>query len=76
MAAKSNAGTVKFEGTIYNVSSSMSFASFYIAKDELTGERVPMIRFHKSETSARKGTWDSASCKAYWIYQGYCAIAR
>lgn len=68
--AKTTTGTVEFEGQTYTVSTSFGFASFY----RTTGDDRPMIRFHRTENSAAKGTWDSPAMKSTWKHVGYATV--
>lgn len=70
--AKATAGTVQFNGETYEVSTSFSFASFYRA-DHVEGV---MIRFHRTEKSAQRGTWDSPEMRKAWRHVGYATVQR
>jgi hypothetical protein len=61
--------TVSFNGETYRVArKAAKFVSFYKKGDDiLTVE-------HTSEKAAQKGSWQSASMKLVWIYQGYATI--
>ncbi len=70
--AKATRGTVEFNGTTHEVSTSFDYASFYRA------DHSPnlMIRFHRTEKSAQKGTWDSPEMRKAWRYLGYATVER
>lgn len=65
-------GTVSFKGQSFTVSTGFDFASFYL----IDGDSRPMIRFHRTEKSAQKGSWDSPSMKAIAKYAGYTIVQR
>lgn len=72
--AKATKGTVEFAGKTYTVSTSFEFASFY--RPNFRDSDEPMIRFHRTEKSAQKGTWDSKEMRASWDYVGYAPVQR
>lgn len=74
MAAKATPGTVEFGGTSYNVSTSLPYASFYACTSD--SDEGLMIRFHRSEKSAQRGTWDSPAMRKTWKHVGYAQISR
>lgn len=71
-AAKATKGTTEFDGTTYTVSTSFEFASFY--RCTFNTDEPIMIRFHRTEKSAQKGTWDSPAMKKGWAYLGYALV--
>lgn len=75
MATNRSAATVTFKGQTHqigNLSESFQFASFYFA----TGSDRPLIKVHRTEAAAAKGSWDSAEMKKHYHHAGYTTIDR
>lgn len=75
MATKRSAATATINGTVHqigNLSESFLFASYYFATDS----EKPLIKVHRTEAVAAKGSWDSPEMKKHFHYAGYVKIDR
>lgn len=73
--AKATRGWAVFNGVVHECSTSFQFASFYRCNWEDRGDKL-MIRFHRTEKAAQKGTWDSPAMREGWDYVGYTEVLR